>query len=157
MSASPRVSIWMDHVRFSCWFVCLFIYFSRSGRGRCPAHRKNNLWEKGVEGCVRRGGGRGYEYANHVTTWNLVMTGKYSRHISLCRGHCLMRAAGTMFPSFHSFSLSLSRSLSRSLSVLLFFMCSLSLSHTLVHSVPLFLFRHSFCLLFLCHSLSFSH
>ena len=90
---------------------------------------------------MRRGGGRGYEYANHVTTWNLVMTGKYSRHISLCRGHCLMRAAGTMFPSFHSFSLSLSRSLSRSLSVLLFFMCSLSLSLTLSFTqFPFFFF-----------------
>lgn len=63
--------------------------------GRCPAHRKNNLQWGGKK--KKRRGGRGgvvkgkiYEYANLVTVWNLVMSGKCCCHLSLCRGHCLM-------------------------------------------------------------------
>lgn len=62
--------------------------------GRCPAHRKNNLQWGGKK---KKEGGRGgvvkgkiYEYANLVTVWNLVMSGKCCCHLSLCRGHCLM-------------------------------------------------------------------
>lgn len=62
--------------------------------GRCPAHRKNNLQWKKKSVCVCVGGvlveGKIYEYANLVTVWNLVMSGKCCCHLSLCRGHCLM-------------------------------------------------------------------
>lgn len=64
--------------------------------GRCPAHRKNNLQWGGKKKKKKGGGGGGvvkgkiYEYANLVTVWNLVMSGKCCCHLSLCRGHCLM-------------------------------------------------------------------
>lgn len=78
-----------------CLSAHIFIYFSssRAVSGRqmsCSQEKKNNLrWKKKK----RRGGeveGKIYEYANLVTVWNLVMSGKCCRHLSLCRGHCLM-------------------------------------------------------------------
>lgn len=94
MSTSCHISV------ASGWIMCLsahiFIYFfppSRgvSGRQMSCSQEKNNLrWKKG--GGSREGGGgkKIYEYANPVTVWNLVMSGKCCRHLSLCRGHCLM-------------------------------------------------------------------
>lgn len=88
--------IWIDHVPL-CTHIYLFFLFQRSVReADVLLTGKNNLWWK--QGRGGGGGGRKiYEYANPVTVWNLVMSGKCSRHLSLCRGHCLMPGSWPCF------------------------------------------------------------
>ena len=86
--------IWMDHVPL-CTHIYLFLLLQSSVReadvlltGKKKKKKKIICSEK-----KKRGGeveGKIYEYANLVTVWNLVMSGKCCRHLSLCRGHCLM-------------------------------------------------------------------
>lgn len=79
--------IWIDHVPL-CTHIYLFFLFQSSVREADVL-----LTGKKIICAEIRGGeveGKIYEYANPVTVWNLVMSGKCCRHLSLCRGHCLM-------------------------------------------------------------------
>ena len=81
-----------------CLSAHIFIYFfsSRAVSGRqmsCSQEKKKKKKKIICSEKKKRGGeveGKIYEYANLVTVWNLVMSGKCCRHLSLCRGHCLM-------------------------------------------------------------------
>lgn len=79
--------IWTDHVP-PCTHIYLFFLFQNS------VSEADVLLTGKIICSEKTGGGGGegkiYEYANFVTVWNLVMSGKRCHHLSLCRGHCLM-------------------------------------------------------------------
>lgn len=80
--------IWIDHVPL-CTHIYLFFLFQSGVREADVLLTGKKI----ICGEERRGeveGKKIYEYANLVTVWNLVMSGKCCRHLSLCRGHCLM-------------------------------------------------------------------
>lgn len=84
--------IWMDHVPL-CTHIYLFLLLQSSVREAdvlLTGKKKKSFAVKKKKNRGEEVEGKIYEYANLVTVWNLVMSGKCCRHLSLCRGHCLM-------------------------------------------------------------------